>query len=185
VFQTLVMYGLQSPVNIGMILRVCEIYGVDVLFFDYYKVFAEIQSRNIISDFSTGAMDRKSWTIVQCKQELLDKLDDCRIVCANPCQSAKCISSFEWSRSDAVVLGNEYDGLTAEFRSLADAQIRIPMPRGSYLKPTSHYPIDPRRSEAPANDGNPSLNVATTAAILCCFSYCSGMSDFGQVFWGN
>jgi len=172
VFKTLVMYALQSPVNIGMILRVAEVYGKQVLFFDRYRVLSDRVSRYVISDFSTGALDRIDVSVVSSMEQLFSILQNKRIVCTSLNDEAKNICNMSWAYSDVVVLGNEYDGLPRELVSLSNVQVNIPMPVGFYPKHYSYSPIDRSRAVPPANNGRPSLNVATVAAILCCHSYC-------------
>ena len=70
------------------------------------------------------------------------------LVALTPDDDAICLNHFEFfknGRSNALILGNEGDGLSLPTLELADARVRIP------LEPVGDY-----------------LNVATTAAIALC-----------------
>jgi tRNA G18 (ribose-2'-O)-methylase SpoU len=171
---SILLYDIQSPINIGMILRVAEIYRRRVLVVDAHRVFARAEARRTISDFATGALERNPPRFLAQEEVLADSWPiDGRAIATTSVEGAWDAWTFGWNRDDCLMLGNEYDGLPEPVERRAAASVRIPMPDGFYPKPRSHMPIDATREQSVANDGRPSLNVATAGAILCCLAYCA------------
>src|SRR5690242_320671 len=54
----LLLYGLQSPINLGMILRVAETYRVRVAIYDRHRVLDDPAKVATMEDFSCGAAAR-------------------------------------------------------------------------------------------------------------------------------
>jgi tRNA G18 (ribose-2'-O)-methylase SpoU len=171
---TMLLYNLQSPINIGMMLRVAEVYQRSTFIRDGYGVFDREEAKRTISDFAAGALQRRPPNMLD--EDQVGKLAHSatnRLVVATTSPAASDASTFRWHEHDCVILGNEYDGLPVEIESMASVSVRIPMPSGFLPKPRSFSPIDAGRSKSVANNGEPCLNVATAAAVLCCFSYCA------------
>jgi tRNA (cytidine/uridine-2'-O-)-methyltransferase len=163
---TLLLYGLQSPINLGMILRVAETYRSSVYVFDPHFVFADPHRRETISDFACGALERVPPEVLADPADLAARSEGSRLIVTTISPDASALEDFAWRPGDMAMLGNEYDGLPAALQHGAAARLRIPMPSGHYPKPRSHRPIDPSRTAPVASDGMPSLNVAISAAII-------------------
>lgn len=168
---SLLLFDLQSAINIGMLLRVGEVYQRTVLIHDPRSVLARDDARKTISDFAVGALQRRPPTPVSADMAQLKARSGGRLVAADAAPGARNSMTFDWRADDCIVLGNEYDGLPAHVLGAVDAIVTIPMPPGYYPKPTSSSPIDPARARTVSNDGAPSLNVATAGAVLCSVAY--------------
>lgn len=167
----LTLVNLQSPINIGMLLRVGEMYRRQVFISDIHNVFSSRTSRQTISDFAVGALQRLD--IGWAERNDLSTLatpNGSRMLGTDSTQSAQNAFDFDWRVTDNIVLGNEYDGLGETMLTL-DHVLTIPMPEGYYPKPRSYDPIDPNRSRRVANEGTPSLNVAMAGTALCAIAY--------------
>lgn len=169
----LLLFGLQSPINIGMILRVAETYGSPVSVFDPHEIFSDPQFRLIVSDFACGALQRVPPAVFTNPGEFRNMRGRSRLIATVIEPGSVSLLDFAWRASDVVVLGNECDGLPREVLDAATVRLRIPMPDGYTPKPVSNYPIDPARTAAVAHDGRPNLNVAVAAAILVYSAYTS------------
>ena len=60
----LLLVGLQSPINIGMILRVAETYQFHVSVIDRFGVLADTAKLGVIGDFACGALARRGYQLV-------------------------------------------------------------------------------------------------------------------------
>jgi tRNA G18 (ribose-2'-O)-methylase SpoU len=158
------LHSLQSPINIGMILRTAEVFGQGVTIYDPHDVMRG-DNLNVVADFGCGSLGRRPPFVSADLGICLAKVQG-RLIAATLDGNAKPLGSFEWRQDDCVVLGNEYDGLSSEFSSSADQRVWVPVPPGYLPKPTSISPIDPSRVEPVRNNGSVSLNVAATAAII-------------------
>lgn len=171
---SLLLYALQSPINIGMLLRVAEVYQRSVFIVDEHLIFDREDARKTISDFATGALQRRPPVFISqddaCKPQ---SRGGGRMIATTSSTEAVSAWGFDWRDSDCLVLGNEYDGLPISFERKADELVTVPMPEGFLPKPPSFSPIDTARSKGVRNDGKPSLNVATAGAILSFLAYCS------------
>lgn len=58
----LLLFGVQSPVNIGMTLRVVEAYCCNVSIFDRYGVLDDREKLKIIEDFGCGSLPRRGFS---------------------------------------------------------------------------------------------------------------------------
>ena len=171
---SLLLYALQSPINIGMLLRVAEVYQRTVLIVDEHRVFDREDARKTISDFSTGALQRQPPIFISSDDASnTQKRGVGRLIATTSSSDAVSAWGFDWRESDCLVLGNEYDGLPISFEQKADVLLTVPMPDGFLPKTPSFSPIDVARSKSVRNDGKPSLNVATAGAILSFLAYCS------------
>jgi tRNA G18 (ribose-2'-O)-methylase SpoU len=160
------LYGLQSPINIGMILRVAETYRFDVAVYDRYGVLDDPDKLNTVKDFSCGAATRRPLQKIA-DEAGLDRLLVGRRLVSTSIDSRSCpLPRHSFARGDLVALGNEYDGLPDDMIARAGSILHIPMPAGWAPKPKALRPIDPTRSGV-ARDGQPSLNVAMAAAVIC------------------
>jgi tRNA G18 (ribose-2'-O)-methylase SpoU len=161
------LHGLQSPINIGMSLRVAETFGFGVIIRDLHHVFADPARAQTIADFACGALERCAPALVT-DEGLRDTLAEGCLLATTIEPGATQLPDFTVSDPNRLIvaLGNEYDGLPPDLMQQADALITIPMPKGFYPKPRSANPIDPSRLDPPAQEGHPSLNVAVSAGII-------------------
>lgn len=170
----LFLYDIQSPVNIGLILRAAEQFHIPVAIFDPRGILNNAKSMETISDFSCGAYGRRPL-------ELVDKLDGfraahpSRLIATGMDKAAIPLPNFQFRSDDIILLGNEYDGLPNHVTSKTDATLYIPLPPGFLPKPRSYSPIDPARAAAVSKNGVPSLNVSTAAAIISYTMYTQGV----------
>lgn len=157
--------------NIGMLLRLAEIYQRQVFVTDSYKVFNNDTSVRKISDLAVGALQRRPIEFVSDIIELRAKGSIGRFLATDSVSHSSNPFVFEWQADDCIALGNELDGISAELIQTADATLKIPMPSIYHPKPASYEPIDPKRSAPVSNEGAPSLNVATAGAVLICTAF--------------
>lgn len=164
-----IMWGLQSPINVGMILRSAETFDCTCRFYDRAGVFGSAKNIETISDFSCGAYQRNGLAVSRTPEEALADLAG-RLVATTTDRAATPVEDVEWLPDDALLVGNEYDGLPADLLARVDARIRIPLPDNYLPKPPSASPIDPSRSRR-VLVGEPSLNVAVATSIFCYLAY--------------
>lgn len=170
---TLVLDGLQSPINIGMILRVAETYQFRVAILDRFGVLADREKRQTIADFACGALERRGYRLLADEAALTAARRGGRLIATAIEGKAVLLPRHRFRPGDMIVLGNEYDGLSAGMVAGADLVLRIPMPEVWTPKPPTRNPIDPTRTGPVARDGRPNLNVALSAAIVCYSGYLS------------
>jgi tRNA G18 (ribose-2'-O)-methylase SpoU len=167
----LVLCGLQSPVNIGIILRVAEAFQFKVSILDPHDLLDDPQKLSTIRDFACGAMSRRGFQRLENPSALERLRCGRRFIATSIGRNAQPLSSFHFLPGDLIALGNEYDGLPDEVVATADTLLHVPTPAVWIPKEKSHSPIDPVRTAPVAHDGQPSLNVAVTAGILCYAAY--------------
>lgn len=163
---TLLLYELRSPINVGMILRVAETYGVAVSVIRVTDMLAHDGTRKTISDFACGALERKGYDSLAGLSSL-PRLTERRVIATSIEPGSISLAEFRFARGDVLLLGNEYDGLPTDVAAACQTRLRIPMADVWTPKPPSHTPIDPARSGPVARDGMPNLNVALAAGIIC------------------
>ena len=183
-FQELLLYGLQSPINIGMILRVAETYQFRVSIFDRHRVLDDPAKLATIEDFACGALTRRGFRTVGHEAELAQVLNGRRLVATSIELGATALPSHRFRLGDLFALGNEYDGLPDAIMTRADTVLTIPMPAVWTPKPRSLSPIDPARTAAVAHDGQPNLNVAISAGIICYAAFADGLASEEAVLSG-
>jgi tRNA G18 (ribose-2'-O)-methylase SpoU len=167
----LVLHELQSPINIGMILRIAEVYQFTVSLLDRHGVLDDPQKLPTISDFACGALSRRPVNRLQDASALARLRKSRRLIVTSIGKNARSLLNFHFSPGDLIVLGNEYDGLPDEVAASADVLLHVPTPAAWLPKERSFSPIDPARIESVSRQGQPSLNVAMTAGILCYAAY--------------
>lgn len=165
----LILCGVQSPVNIGMILRSSEIYRVHVCIWDIHGVMTNADKVTTVSDFACGALQRSPPEITKDWKRAVLLEDRCIATDIDP--NCPHHTAFQWLETDQILIGNEYDGVPEELLAKATHKVTIPMPQGYFPKPASHSPIDPSRKLPPASSGQPSLNAAVAASILLSTAY--------------
>lgn len=171
----LLLYGLQSPINIGMILRTAEVYRIPVAVVDCHGVFDDPEKLATIGDFACGALQRRPpWRLADAAAVARLRAGR-RLIASTLGPGARPLGELVLGPGDLVALGNEYDGLPEELAAAADARLHVPAPDGWLPKPPSRRPTDPTRTAPVARDGRPSLNVAVTAGILCHAAYAAGL----------
>jgi tRNA G18 (ribose-2'-O)-methylase SpoU len=161
------LVGLQSPINVGMILRVAETYQCRVSIYDPHRVLDDPTKFRTITDFACGAVARWGFRSLRDEAELDRIVTGRRLVATSIEAGASTLPDFHFRRGDLFALGNEYDGLSDALIARADKVVTIPMPNVWTPKPKSLNPIDPLRTAAVARDGQPNLNVAMSAGIIC------------------
>ena len=163
----LALVGLRSAINVGMILRVAETYCTQVIIVGSADLLGAPDKMSTISDFSCGALQRKGYCTADSVAGIAANSKVKRLVAATIDRNAIPVDTFRFADGDAVLLGNEYDGLPQEVSASCHAFVRIPMADVWTPKPPSVNPIDPLRTTAVSNDGQPNLNVAIAAGIIC------------------
>jgi tRNA G18 (ribose-2'-O)-methylase SpoU len=171
------LYGLQSPINIGMILRIAETYRFRTSIYDQFRVLDDPERFSTIKDFACGAVSRLGFNVLADEAALAQALHGRRLVATSVVPTGCELPDYKFRRGDLFALGNEYDGLPDTIVSQADSVLHIPMPAGWTPKPEAKRPIDPSRTAPVARDGQPNLNVAMTAAILCYAAYVSALGS--------
>lgn len=169
----LILCSLQSAINIGMILRTAEVYRHPVIVIDRHGVFMDEAKLRTIGDFACGALERQPPLMVPDLEAAFAATPGRRLATSIAAPAAKA-HEFGWRADDAVLFGNEYDGLSATEFAAADALVTIPMPAGYLPKPKSHSPIDPARAAGVSQDGAPNLNTAVAASIIAFLGYVAG-----------
>ncbi len=169
---SLVLYDLQSPINIGMLLRIAELFNREVYVVDSYHVFSCQKKTEVVRDFSVGAFFRQQLNFIDGIAELDGKLSGKRVIATTPHEKNVDVNTFDWLRGDQIILGNEYDGLPKMVCEIADFCVHISTSEPHMPKPVSISPIDNRRIKAVAREGYASLNVAMAGAIICHAAHC-------------
>lgn len=162
------LYGLQSPINIGMILRLAETFRMGVLIYDQHGVLDDHDRLQTISDFACGALERVPPIVLRAAPAVWQTIGDCTLVATTLAADAIRLPDFDWRAAERMViaLGNEYDGLPDEVTGRATLRLMIPLPEGFHPKPASAHPIDPARTRPVAHEGQPNLNVAISAGVI-------------------
>jgi tRNA G18 (ribose-2'-O)-methylase SpoU len=164
---TLLLYGLQSPINIGMILRVAETYQAGVALFDSAGVMSDQGKMKTVSDFACGALERRGYELIDGDRAFDEFASGRRLIATSIERDAQALPGFRFEPRDVVIVGNEYDGLPEKLMGACQSSLYIPMADVWTPKPPSHSPIDAARSAPVAREGKPSLNVAVASAIVC------------------
>ena len=173
----LLLYALQSPINLGMILRVAETYRVRVAIYDRHHVLDDPDKLATMEDFSCGAAARWGFRRIDDAVTLKSLRQGRRLIATSIEADSRALPNHRFRRADLIVLGNEYDGLPDDVVAGADIRLRLPMPAVWAPKPPSRNPIDPRRTAPVARDGKPNLNVAVTAGIICYSAHASLLAN--------
>jgi len=161
----LFLYDLQSPINIGMILRIGEQFQIPVAIYDKRNIMKDENKVKQISDFSCGSINRTQPEYVESFNIFKEK--HCgRIIATCLNKIAEPLQNFKFKEDDIILFGNEYDGLSKDLIENADACLYIPLPPGFFPKPRSFSPIDPSREAAVSQNGVPNLNVSMSTAII-------------------
>ena len=158
------LYSLQSPINIGMILRSAEVYGHGVVILDTFGVMRG-EKLEVVADFACGALGRSPPIVETSLSASLGHITG-RLIGTGFGHGATPLQHMSWQQDDCVVLGNEYDGLEAVMIQRMQKTVWVPTPDRHLPKPRSTTPIDPARTKGVRNDGGTSLNVAATTAII-------------------
>jgi tRNA(Leu) C34 or U34 (ribose-2'-O)-methylase TrmL len=167
----ILLWGLQSPINIGIVLRIAEAYQFHVSLHDPHGVLDDPQRLSTARDFACGAMSRRTINRIADRAELARLCLGRRLVATAAGGNAQPLPGFRFHPGDVIALGNEYDGLPAEIVDGAAALIQVPTPAVWMPKERSRSPIDPGRAAPVSRDGQACLNVAVTAGIVCYAAY--------------
>ena len=158
------LHSLQSPINVGMILRSAEVYEQAVMILDTHKLMRGAKLE-IVADFACGALGRRPPIVETRLAACLDRVKG-RLIGTGFGPNATPLQHMSWKPGDCVIFGNEYDGLAIDDIQGLQSAVWVPTPDKYLPKPRSINPIDPGRTESVRNDGGTSLNVAATAAII-------------------
>jgi len=171
--------NIQSSINIGKILRIAEIYQINLSIYDPKGIINNKDNTKVIEDFSCGASKRIDVNVVHNLPDYLENYSG-RIIATCLDNNAKRLHEFKFKPHDMVVLGNEYDGISNDVFAKTDEQIYIELPEANIPKPSSHNPIDPLRKIQVSNNGTPCLNVAVSAGIISYQIYCNQQKNFSD-----
>jgi tRNA G18 (ribose-2'-O)-methylase SpoU len=174
------LYGLKSPINLGIILRVAETYQFQVSILDLHGVLDNPEKLSTLTDFACGAMSRRILRRLEDASALEELRKGRRMVATGSAHHALPLPNYHFLPGDLFVLGNEYDGLPENVVVSADAVLHVPMPAALLPKERSHSPIDPTRTAPVNRNGEPNLNVAMTAGILCYTAYADWLATHGS-----
>src|ERR1700681_4570791 len=116
----LLLYALQSPINLGMILRVAETYRFGVSIYDRHRVFDNPEKLRTAQDFACGAMSRRALRRFTDEESLERMLVGRRLIATSIGNSSCELTSYEFRPCDLFALGNEYDGLPESVIGRAD-----------------------------------------------------------------
>jgi tRNA G18 (ribose-2'-O)-methylase SpoU len=170
------VYAVQSPTNIGMIMRVAEAYCFAVSVFDPHHIFDALEKRKTIEDFSCGSLSRRGFTLLKDISAVKQRRTGRRLIATSIDAKGSSLPTTDFRSNDIIVVGNEYDGVPNDLLAEADVHLHIPMPDMWIPKPSSWYPIDPSRSSV-SRDGTPNLNVAMSSAVICYAAYTSWIAQ--------
>lgn len=162
----LLLFALQSPVNIGMILRIAEAYHFTASILDLHGVLDDPEKLKTLEDFSCGSLGRRGFVRLRDAAAAARHCRGRRLIVTSILPDAEALPGFAFGPRDIVAVGNEYDGLPDALVAKADVRLHIPLPELSVPKPASWHPIDPTRNSV-RRDGTPNLNVAMAAGIIC------------------
>jgi tRNA (cytidine/uridine-2'-O-)-methyltransferase len=180
----LLLFSVQSPTNIGMIMRVAEAYCFAVSIFDPHHVVDDPEKVKTIEDFSCGSLRRRRFVRLANEKAIWQRCEGRRLIATSMFPGANGLVNFRFRAGDIVILGNEYDGLPDDLVAKADLSLRIAMPHLQTPKPVSWYPIDPTRNSV-SHDGTPSLNVAISAGIICHAVYTNWLATEAELGQGR
>lgn len=158
------LHSLQSPINIGMILRTAEVYEQTVVVFDTHGVMNDARLETV-ADFACGALGRRPPVVETSLERCLERVGG-RMILTGFGADAVPLSGMKWKSEDCVVFGNEYDGIDISGLERAHATVWVPTTDQHLPKPRSTSPIDPTRVEDVRRNGGVTLNVSATAAII-------------------
>lgn len=161
----LLLHGLQSPINVGTLLRVAETFGVGVDVWDPAGLFRDAEKLRWIHDLSCGAYSRGAFRLLDDAPR--PREESIRTIATCLREEATRLPDFVFRPGDLVAIGNEYDGLPADYIAGADCRLHIPMPAGHTPKLPSLQPIDPAHQPVDPDDGSPVLSSAVSGAIIC------------------
>lgn len=170
----LLLHGLQSPINVGTLLRVAETFGVAVDVWDPAGLFRDAEKLRWIHDLSCGAYSRGTFRLLD--EAPRPKEASIRTIATCLREEATHLPDFVFRPGDVVAIGNEYDGLPADYIAGADCRLHIPMLAGHTPKPPSLQPIDPARQPVDPGHGSPVLSSAVSGAIICYAASLAGNS---------
>jgi tRNA G18 (ribose-2'-O)-methylase SpoU len=161
----LFLYDIQSPINIGLILRVAEQFRIPAVVYDPHRVLEDEHNLMKVSDFSCGALGRHPPKLIESLAAYRQR-HAARVIATSLNRMAIPLQDFAFEANDIILLGNEYDGLPSDVIAEADESLYIPLPPDYLPKPRSYSPIDAARTEAVSQNGIPNLNVAITSGII-------------------
>lgn len=125
---TVVLENVHDPHNIGAVLRTCDAVGIQEVFIIYTDERLDAQRLNNIKVSSTGV---RKWmdihifhSVEECMNRVTQHYD--YMVATHLDAESKSLYSLDLSKSFALLLGNEHEGLTPEILTYADVNIVIP-----------------------------------------------------------
>ena len=120
----LVCGGLEKPGNLGAIFRTADACGIDHVFVDDE---ADLYHPNLIRA-STGAVFELSVCRAgpQDIERSLKKPHGVRVIALSD-EASEVYTDVDWTEPTAIVLGSEAEGVSPEWRAMADEAVSIPM----------------------------------------------------------
>ena len=121
----IVLFGLQDPGNVGMIIRTADALGIDGVFM---CGSCDLFSPKVIRS-TMGSVFRESIYIMSDEEELFSILRDSEVVTSAAVidTDAEKITSCGFNGRQAVFIGNEGNGLPPAISERCDRRITIPM----------------------------------------------------------
>jgi tRNA(Leu) C34 or U34 (ribose-2'-O)-methylase TrmL len=108
----LLLFAVQSPINIGMALRVAEAYGFYVSIFDRHGVLDDREKLKTAEDFACGSFSRRGLERLSDLAAVARHRQGRRLIVTSVLPGACSLPHLQFQPRDIVVLGNEYDRLT-------------------------------------------------------------------------
>lgn len=133
---SLVLHDIRSVLNVGAIFRTAEVFGVEEIILSGYTpgpVDRFGRKRNDFAKAALGAEDLMSWERAEDVTEVLNKIktENRKLVVLEQVEKSMDIRNmsvaFEKNTPLSLVVGNETEGVRAEFITAADLIIEIPV----------------------------------------------------------
>lgn len=120
-----VLFGLQDPGNVGMIIRTADALGIDGIFM---CGSCDLYSPKVIRS-TMGSVFRENIYIINDEDKLFSLLADNNVVTSAAVidRDAEKVTSCGFSGKQAVFIGNEGNGLPREISQRCDRRVTIPM----------------------------------------------------------
>ena len=175
----IVLWGIQSPINTGMVMRITELYQLRLGIFDPFGILNHVEKLQTISDFSCGAYTRQGFRNLSGLSDLHPETNSQRVIATSIDDGSISLEDFIFQPGDSIIFGNEYDGVSEELINSADCCLHIPTPKIFLPKYKSFSPIDHHRDHAVAHNGVPSHNVAVSVGIISHAIYLQSLKTSG------
>lgn len=121
-----IAHNIRSLHNVGSIFRSCDVFGVEKL---YLTGITGAPPRKEIAKVALGSEHRVAWEQVNYVFELVRRLksEGCKIVALENYSQAMPIDQFCPVGQNAIILGNEVEGIESDVLDQCDLLVKIPM----------------------------------------------------------